>query len=297
LASAGWDGRLRLWDVAAGQTVRQISTPNEHVTAVAFSRFGTRLAAGFRRDWSGDDFNRGYGTVGCFSIAPQPGENPDTIQSSDTWFAHPYGTRSVSFSPDGTALLTAGSAQRSEASKILLWDFDQHQTIGGVTRPPHPIEAAVLRPDGGAVAAACSDAGEGLFVWERTTGWAFKRKPLLLRAPGDRCWGLAYSPDGQTLAGAFNSGRVAWWRPGQSQSDWRDGHDGAAQALAFSPDGHLLLSTGKDGLIHLWDGLARSRLTTFDWQIGDVRCVAFAPDGLTAAAGGNGPIVVWDVDS
>ena len=51
-----------------------------------------------------------------------------------------------------------------------------------------------------------------------------------------------------------------------------------------------------DGLIHLWDNESRARLTTFDWRIGDVRCVAFAPDGLTAAAGGLDGVVVWDVD-
>jgi hypothetical protein len=35
----------------------------------------------------------------------------------------------------------------------------------------------------------------------------------------------------------------------------------------------------------------------FDWKIGRVHCLALAPDGMTAAAGGHDhSIVVWDVE-
>jgi len=46
-------------------------------------------------------------------------------------------------------------------------------------------------------------------------------------------------------------------------------------------------------LAKFWDVDGRLR-REFDWQIGDVSAVTFAPDGLTAAAGGHEKILVWD---
>jgi hypothetical protein len=34
----------------------------------------------------------------------------------------------------------------------------------------------------------------------------------------------------------------------------------------------------------------------FRWPVDQVRAVAVAPDGMTAAAGANGGVVIWDVD-
>lgn len=65
--------------------------------------------------------------------------------------------------------------------------------------------------------------------------------------------------------------------------------------LAFAPDGELWALGHTDGTVRL---RTREReVARFDWGIGRVASVAFAPDGLTCAAGGeNGQIVLWDVD-
>src|SRR5947199_297308 len=124
---------------------------------------------------------------------------------------------SLAFAPAGDRLATAGWD-----GTVRLWEAAGGETVR-IVHTPNEHAAAVLRPDGGAVAAACSEFGEGLFAWDVIGDWFF-RKPYLLRFPGDRCWGLAYSPDGQTLAGAFDSGRVVWWRPGEKLADHRTEH-------------------------------------------------------------------------
>jgi len=68
-------------------------------------------------------------------------------------------------------------------------------------------------------------------------------------------------------------------------------------ALSFSPDGHSLASAGLDGKVRFWDVNTGWQRDGFDWGIGEVHSVAFASDGMRAAAGGENAIVLWDIDS
>jgi WD40 repeat protein len=70
------------------------------------------------------------------------------------------------------------------------------------------------------------------------------------------------------------------------------------RSAAFSPDGaRLALACGTGGVRFL-DAASGTELQRFHWSIGAVWSVAFAPDGLTCAAGGeNGQVVIWDVDA
>ena len=76
-----------------------------------------------------------------------------------------------------------------------------------------------------------------------------------------------------------------------------EGHPKQVNAVALTPDGRRLLTASHDGSIRAWDANTGEPGPQFDWGIGPVTALAFAPDGLTCAAGGlNGKVVVWDVD-
>jgi WD40 repeat protein/DNA-binding SARP family transcriptional activator len=101
----------------------------------------------------------------------------------------------------------------------------------------------------------------------------------LLRSPqaigvlhgGDqRLLQLAVSPDGRTLAAGDEAGRTLLWDtstrrplPGPPQLPKLDGEPDPLRALAFSPDGRLLL-TASSFTIHRWDLAAHQVAGSFD---------------------------------
>ena len=68
-------------------------------------------------------------------------------------------------------------------------------------------------------------------------------------------------------------------------------------AAAFSPNGKLLATTSNDTTVTMWDTATWQPTRQYGWEIGRLRAVAFAPDGLTCAAGSDiGKVVLFDVD-
>jgi WD40 repeat protein len=67
-------------------------------------------------------------------------------------------------------------------------------------------------------------------------------------------------------------------------------------AASFA-DGQRLMTVGNDGRAVAWDIGTGAVIAQYDWQIGKLSAVAFAPDGLTCAAGSDtGQVVLFDVD-
>ena len=110
--------------------------------------------------------------------------------------------------------------------------------------------------------------------------------------------GLGWSTDGRLAWGAED--RLAVVRPGVTDSFqiWNVSGSGTIVGLAFAPDGRLVLVGRYGGTCALHDTIVGHEIAAFDWGIGPIHSVAFAPDGLTCAAGGEkGQVVVWDVDN
>ncbi len=66
--------------------------------------------------------------------------------------------------------------------------------------------------------------------------------------------------------------------------------------VAVHPDGRRVLATSNDETVREYDADTLHELRAYAWKVGRLRCVAIAPDGLTAAAGSDtGRVVIWDL--
>jgi WD40 repeat protein len=273
LASASADGTARLWDLAKGKLTATLQSPAARAHCVAFAPDGQSLAVGY----GGPN-----GLVQLWDLDP--------LRRRESWAAHDYNTRAVTFSFDGRRLLTGGNQP-----SIRQWVLEGLNRTTIVTGDGSPTSAVAYEPDGFNFAALPAH-GRYVALYAVVDGKTRMRQrreiPLTSWSDGN-C--VAFSPDGRELVCGLESA-VASFDLSSMRSPptiW-PAHAGAVLGVAFTPDGQTLLTGGADGLVKLWDPAGRLR-HVFDWKVGEVGAVAFAPDGLTAAAGGYETILVWDV--
>jgi WD40 repeat protein len=73
-------------------------------------------------------------------------------------------------------------------------------------------------------------------------------------------------------------------------------HDGEVYAVAFTPDGAVALSAGRDGKVRRWDVGAGKELPALAGHEGGVFALAVSPDGnRLASAGADGRVRLWDL--
>ena len=308
LASAGYDGTVRLWDPATGTGQAALTGHGDAVLGGAFSPDGRQLAS------AGQD-----GTVRLW--------DPATGHQQATLTGHTSGVTAVAFSPDGRQLASAGYD-----GTVRLWD--PATGTGQVTLTGHgdAVLGGAFSPDGRQLACACRDGTVRLWdlatghqqatltghmaavtgvafspdgrqlasasydmtvrLWDSATG----HQQATLTGHGDVVYAMAFSPDGRQLASASEDGTVRLWDPatGTAQATLA-GHGGRVHAVAFSPDGRQLASASEDGTVRLWDPATGTAQATLAGHGGRVHAVAFSPDGRQlASAGKDGTVRLWD---
>jgi len=261
LASASWDGTVRLWDIATGRPRAALTGHKGQVHAVALSPDGSMVASG------GNDK-----TVRLWDAAS--GRLQRTLEG------HGGDVYSVAFGPKGS-LMASGSLDQI----VKLWNPATGQ-------PRHTLQghAVAFSPKGAMLASACLD--RTVRVWNVPTG----RLRSTLAGHQRQAESVAFSPDGLTLASGSRDGTVKLWDvPTGQLRKTLQGHKDAVNSVAFSPDGSLLASASSDRTIRLWHGSTGSLRGILGGHASRVGTVAFSPNGSLMASGSTDKTIrLWE---
>jgi WD40 repeat protein len=157
----------------------------------------------------------------------------------------------------------------------------------------------VFSPDGKTMATYCSGSTQpGIYqdtatVWDTST---FQRVAAGHETSSVLAAGLAYSPDGRTLALDNGSGAVLFWdfRSHQVTGIIRTGQD-SPLVIALSVDGKRLATGSPNGTIQLWSLPGRALVAHLGPGSSEVRYLAFSPGGrILAAAHEDSTVQLYD---
>ena len=204
------------------------------------------------------------------------------------------GAGGVAFSPDGRWLAQA-------EANIVIRALPSQSLVHTI-----PSDAGMLAfsPDSTLLASSNDD---GVSLW-RTGSWEEDQTLIGTRFPA------VFSPDGQWLVtgapapeGGTTGGYRVWntetWEAGEVFGSELERIWVACRAVAFSPDGTLLVTAGhpqgRDSghQFQVWDFPSLTARTNFDTFPGRLASAVFAPDGkhLLTGAGDGGAVLVWSI--
>jgi WD40 repeat protein len=201
----------------------------------------------------------------------------------------------VAFAPDGQTLAIAGAD-----GTITLLDLPTGTERLMFQAHEQRVKTLKFSPDGSVLASGGPD--KVVKLWDPATG---AQLPIDFPKQKRDIDLVAFSPNGQVLAsllagkGARGLEQIILWNPDTGHEVARfQGHGELTLALAFSHDGRMFATSGKDGTIKLWDVEARKEIATLVGHRGEVYSLAFSHDGRwLASAGRDRTIKLWDVQA
>lgn len=145
-------------------------------------------------------------------------------------------------------------------------------------------------PDGKFVAVA----GElGIELYNAQT----YKKVALLKDKNVGAYVIAFSPDGQMLAGGDEthvSNLIKLWSIAEKQEITTFKVDTSTDAITFSPDGQMI-AIGSGRTTKLWSVVEKREIATFKDNV-SVHALAFSPNGQTLAVGSNDETIrLWSI--
>ena len=277
LATGGWSGDVRLWDLTTGEERPSTMKQTAKIFAMAFSPTDAKILA----------TTGGDGSIRLWDITTRR-EHARMQGAVDE-------IHRLSFSPNGRWIATGGNP-----SPITLWDATDPRP--DVTNVPTEDRTIIL---------GYTDDQKQLFTIdflgqvELRDADSFAVAEEIVQVDAEAV-GLdvafltrrvAITTDRKTLALGMKDGSVELWNlVTRSKTVLEAAHENEIRGLEFSPDGRTLVTAGLDRAVHLWDLETRSKIDSGSINLAsglEAVCVRFSPDGKLVAVGSGGQLSVF----
>jgi len=289
--TASADGAARIWEITPPEA-RAMSSPSRSlINRAAFSPNRRRFAIA-----SGDGTARLVDALNGNPIGPVLRHDGPVLQ--------------MCFSPDGRWLVTAGvdgtlrvwdaatglpvgslMMQADWVTKGIARVWPHELSVGSATKRADWVTAACLSPDSRRV---CAAAGQGLRIWERTTG----RPTTPFMEHSGMIEYAAFSSDGRRLVSACSDGTARVWNAETGEAItpvFR--HEQAVFHASFSRDARFVVTASGDRTARVWDAQTGELAMVPLWHDTAVQAAAFNSAGTRIFTLTEEGLYSWDLPS
>ena len=213
-------------------------------------------------------------------------------ESIRTFRGHKSGSIHIlEVSKDGSIILS------SSFNEIIQWDLNSGKRLNVPIRYTHnnAIRDVTFSPDNRYIASTGDDGF--IKIWDARTG-----QEISSFRNSAQVWTVKFSPDGKYIASGGNEGIFLW---NLNTKDKLQITSVRTDALAFSPDGQRIISTGYgDKFFNIYNSISGNFISKFELSDKVIEDIEFFSDGRRILAAG-GPdrsgkqwtIKIWDINT